>query len=455
MTKKHTPPPKELEYKTALHDEHHMLEEVDIPIITLSSTHRKGLSQSFYESFPAGEEIVFSRAHYSMAVAILVAGFETGHTAWMTDPMNYVVRDDWNKVIFTQTVGRLMARHKPLKMLKDLIDTKARNKLPVTEPITPPLKYLAKNIRKPIISLHYETGRILAEAGHKVVQVVTDPHVRPQYLDLLSNKENKKVIYCVFDEETKTDLLHQADENNKKLSPSQVIVTGPPVDPRIVAARKSKKASNTSDRPLRLAITTGGVGSNKPEIESILDQLSQFCFKGKNGCAQLFLYAGTHQDFRALYQGFIERSGLKLDKLEDENAAVRILYTDNLVDANEKLIDHMFPWADGIITKPSGDMAYDAAAAGCFTLFLEPLGPWEENIQERFLDLGIGTDLQVTNIRQELEKFGKSYWQGESWFKSATDKVLTLPKLYLEGSKNIVRTCLQYRSLSSSSPMIQ
>ena len=52
-------------------------------------------------------------------------------------------------------------------------------------------------------------------------------------------------------------------------------------------------------------------------------------------------------------------NGLKVGDLDDEEAEVRILYADNLVEANELMIEYMFPWADGVMTKPSGDMAYD------------------------------------------------------------------------------------------------
>ena len=117
-----------------------------------------------------------------------------------------------------------------------------------------------------------------------------------------------------------------------------------------------------------------------------------------------------------------------------------MVYFINLVDANEKLINYMFPWADGIITKPSGDMAYDAAASGAFCLFLEPLGPWEQNIQDRFLDLNIAADLKTSDIRKELSTFSKTYWQGQSWFTTARQNLKTLPNLYLSGAANIIRT---------------
>ena len=58
----------------------------------------------------------------------------------------------------------------------------------------------------------------------------------------------------------------------KRVDPDRIIVTGPPVDPRIIAARK-KKNPFLLKRPLRLCITTGGLGTNKDEIHEILHLL--------------------------------------------------------------------------------------------------------------------------------------------------------------------------------------
>jgi hypothetical protein len=49
-------------------------------------------------------------------------------------------------------------------------------------------------------------------------------------------------------------------------------VTGPPIDPRIVACNQTKKIW-TKDRPLKICLTTGGLGTNKPENKRILEQL--------------------------------------------------------------------------------------------------------------------------------------------------------------------------------------
>jgi len=140
-----------------------------------------------------------------------------------------------------------------------------------------------------------------------------------------------------------------------------------------------------------------------------------------------------------MYYEFANVNGLRVGPLDDEEAPIRILRTDDIIEANELLIQYMFPWADGIITKPSGDMAYEAVASGAFQLFLEPWGEWENNIEERFTKIGTGRKLNVKHFNQEFEKFRKHYWEGETWFSYAKSKVFSLPKQYLEGSKNILR----------------
>jgi hypothetical protein len=104
-----------------------------------------------------------------------------------------------------------------------------------------------------------------------------------------------------------------------------------------------------------------------------------------------------------------------------------------MVDANENLIKYMFPWAHGVITKPSGDMAYDSAAAGCFLMFLSPWGKWEENVQRVFVNNGVGYDLQANGAYDYFVKMLKKGKLQES-LKAAH----RLPLEYKEGCKNLI-----------------
>lgn len=421
-------PPEELDLKKALEHHRDSFGEAQVPVITISATYRKELADKFDVLLShKGSDVVFSRAHYSMAEAVSRAAEEMELAHHMSDPTNFVSAKDWKKVEFTETIGQLMARYKLLKQLKDKIDTVARSKLPITEAVSKPLDYMTEKIKCPPISLHYEVGNLLCKLKKTVVQVVTDPHVRPQYLDALPSE---KITYCVFDDETKKEFFKQAEKQNKQVDKDQVVVTGPPVDPRIARIGKSKKEF-PKGRPLRLAITTGGLGTNLTEIKEALQQLTPLLKPEEK--VQLFLYAGTHEDFRDFFEDYAKGENIRVGNLDEEDADIRILYEDSIIDANNNLIEHMFPWADGVMTKPSGDMAYDAAAAGCFMLFLEPWGPWEGNIQERFVKRNIGFDLEVWNTQEHF----LDLWNSGK-LANAMDNAHQLPEFFREGSFNIV-----------------
>jgi hypothetical protein len=54
----------------------------------------------------------------------------------------------WKNILFTEVVGKTLARKPILKMLKDLVDKFGRSKLPILPSITPPLIYLTEKIKK-------------------------------------------------------------------------------------------------------------------------------------------------------------------------------------------------------------------------------------------------------------------------------------------------------------------
>lgn len=414
-----------------------LLEHTRVPIVTVAASFRHDLAKFHNIDIPDTEdEVLFSRAHYSMALAIAIRAWKDKidpKRAWLVDPTNYVSHIDWKKVEFTETVGKLMARNPLLKFIKDLIDTRARNKLPITKAITTPLLYLFEHVDTPILSFHYESGNILGSIGKHVVQVVTDPHVREQYLDYA---QLRTMRFCVFDENTKVSFLEKAATLGKDVDPKRVIVTGPPVDPRVVACRKLKNPKQLDKRPLRLCIATGGLGTNKSEIEQCVRSLTVL-LRMPNPGIQVILYVGVHQDIRESMHRICRQEGVPTSTISDTNAPVRILYSPHIVEANEALIKYGFPWADGFVTKPSGDMAYDAAAAGCFLLTLEPWGEWEHNIRDIFEQRGISRRAIPAEFAQQLGAL-LSERGGASWMQQAMKQSLELPSLFLEGSKNIL-----------------
>lgn len=428
MLRPHTPPPLDLSLRKSLHHERHLMEEVAVPIVTVSST--------FLDAFPKKEvryhtqEIVLSRAHYSQAIACLIAATRMRHTAWLVDPTNYVSATDWPKLLLTEKVAETLVRHDFLLKIRQALENRARNQLPISGAIDDPLLYVTDRITRPILSLHYETANLLV-SKHKILSVVTDPYVRNQYL---THATHPNLYYAVFDDATRDELMAKTSKHLR----SKIYVTGPPVDPRIADSRKLKSPKNLGHQPLRLAITTGGTGTNKPEIKAILDSLAPR-LTGRTTTLQLLCYAGTHPDLKAMFEDFARENQVRPSRIEDANAEFRLLYGNHLMEANELLVDYLFPWADAVITKPSGDVAYEAAAAGAGLLFLNPLGPWEQAIQTRFAKLGVGLDIPQPHLfADQLIKLEQTHWPA-----TAQTHALKLPDLYLNGAQKIVNTLLQ------------
>ncbi len=448
--------------KKTLKKDKQLLETTKLPIITVSASYIEDLKGFHdFKEIDTTTDVVFSRAHYSMALAVAVQAWQDHidpKKAWVVDPTNYVKAKDWSNVVFTETVGKTLARTPILKKLKDLADKFARNKLPILGSITPPLLYLTQNIKQPILSLHIVSGNILAQQGKKIFQMVTDPHVREDYLN---QAEQDNITFLVFDEKTKTDFLEKAALLKKKVDPKRVIVSGPPVDPRIISASKNKKPWTKG--PIKLCITTGGLGTNKNEIKKILEQLLPELRK-RPSPYQLLVYAGTHQDLAEMVLKLAAQEKVavnliagddpanfhlkgKLNKLPDarkikqelNSAKLSLIYHPQIVDANELLTHFSFPWADGFISKPSGDMAYDAVASGSFLLTLQEWGEWEHNIREIFTQSGAARRAKVDNIVTQLKSLASTQGGSAAWITQAMKSALNIDQLYTSGAKNIIK----------------
>lgn len=450
--------------------EQNYLAETNLPIITVSASYKEDLKGLHgLEETDIATDIVFSRAHCSMTIGIAVQAWGkviTPQKAWPVDPTNYVSDHSLRNIKLTQFLGELLARQAFLKKLKDWIDQFGRQKYPIADSITPAALFLTAKIKRPILSLHIAVGNILLEKGHQIIQVVTDPHVREDYL---KNIENPNLKLCVFDQKTKTDFLEKIELQGKKIDEKKIIITGPPIDPRIIKARKNKVAWRSG--PLRLCLATGGLGTNKNEIKQILTQILPVIANYQNKKLsslpkiQLMVYAGTHQDIMQMVSDLAEKYKINyhMPKLKDpakcvinanlyqnneedqqtfkkiERAPLTILYHPQIIDANALLIRFAFPWADGFITKPSGDMAYDAVAAGCFLLTLAEWGEWEKNIREIFEQKNIARKAQVENILAQLKTLTNSHGQAQSWIEQAMNNAFSIDKLFLNGAKEIIK----------------
>lgn len=429
IQKSYLKPDPGLDFREVLQRDKERLTKVDVPIVTTSASFKSDLTKSFGEqSTSKGRDIVFSRGHFSMAIALYEQAAEKNLSTWLIDPTNYVSKKDWGKFKEIVAVGQLVARFPLLKHIKDFLDTKVRGKLPIAQAITSPLLYATADITKPILSVHYETGNILGKDGHVVLQVVTDPHIRPQYLEEASRKN---IYFAVFNQQTQKEFKQKAQEAKVDIDKDRIVVTGPPVDPRITRARLGKSPDSYKKRPLRLVIATGGLGQNKDEISTLLNAIGPLIQKNQ---IQVILYASTLPDFREMYEDIADKYNIPISAgVQDENSPLRIIFSSSIVDANQALIEHAFSWADGFVTKPSGDMAYDAAAAGCFILSLTPWGDWEVNIEKIFSNLSILKKADAKNLDSQIQELSQN-----GWFSQAINNALRIEKTFLTGAQNII-----------------
>lgn len=427
-------PDKNLE-KTFAYDRER-LAKTALPIVTVAGTFREDLKRLYgLTNNNTSRDIVFSRAHFSMALAIAeqVWGKEVQpKKAWMVDPTNYVSLEDWQKIVVTELVGKTIARHSVLHKVKGFIDQFGRSKLPILDSITPPLLYLTEDVHTPILSFHIAAGNILAKQGRKVVQVVTDPHVREEYV---LNAALPNIMFCVFDERTQLEFLEVAALNHVQVDPMRVVVTGPPIDPRVVDARKQKVPWRSGS--LKLCVATGGLGTNGYEIRQVLTQLLPHL--RREPCPyQIILYAGTQKDIAKIGHDLAEENHIPVSDMYRQQGRFRIAYHPQILDANELLLRYGFPWADGFITKPSGDMAYDAVAAGCFLLTLSEWGVWEERIREIFEQMGIARRAEPEQLVTQLSLLQQAI-RGKSWVEDAMYEALKIEKSFLTGAEKIVK----------------
>lgn len=465
-----------------------LLEKTQVPIMTVSASFKedlKGLHHQKEED--KSTDVVLSRAHYSMAMGVAMQAWGDKidpKKAWLVDSTNYVSNQAFRSVVLTHEIGKIIARWPILKSLKDVVDKFGRSKMPILDNVTPPTLYLGSGVKKTILSMHIVTGNILAAEGKKVMQMITDPHVRSDYLE---NAHLPNMRFLVFDEHTKEDFFALAKKIGKKIPKNQikdkVIVTGPPIDPRIVACNENKKAW-TKDRPLKICLTTGGLGTNKPEIKSVLEQLlpvlKQQALGKKTDLVpiQLVLYAGTHRDHLEMAIAIAKENKLAYQiispkdpahfrinaKLKDDMAAIdnrfSIIYHPQIVDANELIIQKAFPFADLFISKPSGDKAYDAVVSGSALLTLKEWGEWEHNVRAVFEKNGTSQVAEVDNIVEQLVKISSSNnaifetnrldstnrpipniktKEQPSWIEQAMLNSKKLDPIFYRGAKNILR----------------
>ena len=168
---------------------------------------------------------------------------------------------------------------------------------------------------------------------------------------------------------------------------------------------------------------------------------------------RLMLYAGTQKDIFAMarrvahekhVQATIIRHSheanlLKKHSRQKHHHNFYILYHPQIVDANELLVEHAFAWSHAFISKPSGDMAYDAVASGNFLLTLQEWGEWEHNIREFFEQKEVSRPAQVDHIIEQINTLQKT-----GWVEKAMHKAFVLDDVFAKGAENIIKAVASF-----------
>ena len=84
-------------------------------------------------------------------------------------------------------------------------------------------------------------------------------------------------------------------------------------------------------------------------------------------------------------------------------------------------------------------MAYDAVSSGAFLLTLTEWGEWEERIRVIFEQKNISRELLLDNVVAQLEVLTSLDGKAQSWIEKAMHNALTIDKLFLNGTKEIIK----------------
>ena len=203
------------------------------------------------------------------------------------------------------------------------------------------------------------------------------------------------------------------------------------------------------------------MGTNKTEIKQLLQQLLPAIKNNQLSVPiELIYYAGTHADHQQMAIRLAKKYhlGYRLLTSHDpapfkkqgrwqqakqpskkSNIKFGIIHHPQIMDANELLIRHGFPWADVFITKPSGDMAYDAALSGAALLTLKEWGEWEHNVRQVFEQQQLAQVVDHDQIVQQLQTLSQS-----GWISQAMQRSHQLPAIFYQGVDNIIKAAQDY-----------
>jgi len=364
------------------------LAKADIPVITIAGSVQIGG--------------YLTMAHDSMMQAFLEAAENKKIEAYGVDVLDYLTTEKERKGILDMAkLPRIVVRTEMgSRLLHNPIVQKLRGGLGFEEVLKDKILKLVDKVSKDkvIVTYHYGTAKTLVEAGYKVLVAVTDPSVELThngYFDFLNSENKDRVFYGTMDKETKDWFIKEIGIPKKNIKE-----VGCFVSPKIIKAG-SKKIKNREKRweectqgeeRFHISLFTGGLGTNFWEMrDAVLNLVPLLCDEK----ITIDVFFNTNTDLDKHLKDVLKKVCCK--------EKISIFSSIDKEELNNKSIE-IFKKTDLVLTKPSGDKAFEALASAAIPLFLFPLHPHEIMIREYVMNGGVGEIAKIEDLKKQIEK---------------------------------------------------
>ncbi len=398
------------------------LAKADIPVITIAGSPQIGG--------------YLTMAHDSMMQAFLEAAEDKGIKAYGLDVLDFLTTEEERKGILDMAkLPRIVVRTEMgSRLLHNPIVQKLRGGLGFEEVLKDKILKLIDKVSKDkvIVTYHYGTAKTLVEAGYKVMIAVTDPSVELThngYFDFLTSENKERVFYGTMDKATKEWFVKEINVFEKNIKE-----VGCFVSPQMIKAGKEKiknrdvrwEKCTKGNEKFHISLFTGGLGTNFWEMrDAVLNFLCMLC-KDK---ITVDVFFNTNSDLDKHLNDVLKKVGCDED--------INIFSSKDKDKLNKKSIE-IFKKSDLVLTKPSGDKAFEAIASGAIPLFLFPLHPHEVVIREYVMNGGVGEIAKIEDLKEQVESilFNKKKFTSQVY---KTQNMENKNPIKLDGVNNLLK----------------
>jgi hypothetical protein len=373
------------------------LGEADIPVLTLGGSKKIG-------GF-------LSAGHDVMQRGFIEAAEEKGLDAYGVDAIDMINTEEERQALAQMAqLPRMVVRSElGSKMLHHPLVQKMRSGLGLEDVVADKVLRLVDQVdkRKPIVLFHYGAAKVLVENGYNVIMAVTDPSsdlTHEGYISFVNEnpRYQEQVRYAVMDEATAFWLNQYQGIPRERIKNVGAFVSPEVVEAgkqKISAAEKRWSKEKLFDHPVRLAVFTGGLGTNIFEIKKLIKELSSWMHSGR---VELNVFLGTNLDLRENLRDYAaSECGLQTADTEQQQTYLNLVAGQDKQWLAEKSKEFL-KWADLVVTKPSGDKGFEACAAGCPLLSLFPLHPHEIRIYKILRRRGAAVRAEIGGLKDQL-----------------------------------------------------